>query len=69
MKQSEPQNLQRGVNIMRCPRRRKNPKGCIILGIAALFGAVLCISFFSVKAMLLTIAVLLIVLGIFLLRL
>lgn len=53
---------------MRGPRRRC-PKYCAILGIAALVGAVICISFFSLKAMLFTIAVLLIVLGIFLLRL
>ncbi len=54
---------------MRRPPKRRNPGACVILGIAALCGAVLCISFFSVKAMLFTIAILLIVLGIFLLRL
>ncbi|MGN0680019.1 MAG: hypothetical protein ACI4JS_10180 [Oscillospiraceae bacterium] len=53
---------------MRGPRRR-NPRCCAILGIAALVGAIICMSFFSLKAMLFTIAVLLIVLGIFLLRL
>ncbi len=52
---------------MRRPGRR-NPKCGALLGIAALVGAVICISFFSLKAMLFTIAVLLIVLGIYWLR-
>lgn len=53
---------------MRHPGKH-NPKCGLLLGIAALVGAVICISFFSIKAMLFTIAVLLIVLGIYLLRL
>ena len=55
---------------MRHPRRRKN-KHCIglVLAVAAFLGAVMCLSFFSLRVMLFVIAVLLIVLGIFLLKL
>lgn len=53
-------------------RRKKRNRSCsagVLLAIAAFLGAVMCISFFSVKVLLIAIAVLLIVLGIFLLRL
>lgn len=58
---------------MRGPRRRKRRR-CgagtgLALAIAAFLGALMCLSFFSFKVMLFVIAVLLIVLGIFLLRL
>lgn len=55
---------------MRGPKKRG--KGCttgVLLALAAFLGAVMCISFFSVKVLLVTVAVLLIVLGIFLLKL
>lgn len=55
---------------MRGPKKRK--RGCttgVLLALAAFLGAVMCISFFSVKVLLITVAVLLIVLGIFLLKL
>lgn len=58
---------------MRGPKRRK--KRCCgagtgpVLAIAAFLGAIMCLSFFSIKVMLFVIAVLLIVLGIFLLKL
>ena len=58
-----------GGDDMRGPKRRKGCTTGVILAIAAFLGAVMCISFFSVKVLLVTIAVLLIVLGIFLLRL
>lgn len=50
-------------------RRRKNRGTGIVLAIAAFLGAIMCLSFFSLKVMLFVIAVLLIVLGIFLLKL
>ncbi len=58
---------------MRGPRRRKRRR-CgagtgVVLAIAAFLGALMCLSFFSFKVMLFVIAVLLIVLGIFLLKL
>ncbi len=54
---------------MRRPRKRKNRGGiCVILAVAAFFGAIMCISFFSLKVLLFAVAVLLIVIGIFLLR-
>ncbi|MCH5195130.1 MAG: hypothetical protein J1F28_00365 [Oscillospiraceae bacterium] len=56
---------------MRCPKRRRRKNGgkpAIILAAAAFVGAVLCISLFSFKVMLFIIALLLIVLGIFLLK-
>ena len=57
---------------MRGPKRRKRRR-CVgtgvVLAIAAFLGAIMCLSFFSFKVMLFVIAVLLIVLGIFLLRL
>lgn len=58
---------------MRGPKRRKRGR-CgagtgIVLAIAAFLGAIMCLSFFSFKVMLFVIAILLIVLGIFLLRL
>lgn len=49
-------------------RRRKSGSGAF-LAIAAFLGAVMCISFFSVKVLLFAVAVLFIVLGIFLLKL
>lgn len=55
---------------MRGPRRRRKKCGVgAVLAIAAFLGALMCLSFFSFKVMLFVIAVLLIVLGIFLLRL
>ena len=42
---------------------------CVVMAIAAFLGALMCLSFFSLRAMLFVIAVLLIVLGIFLLKL
>ena len=55
---------------MRRPGRRKGRFGiCFVLALAAFFGAVMCISFFSVKVLLFAVAILLIVIGIFLLRL
>lgn len=57
---------------MRCPKRRKNKNGGrikIFLAAAAFLGAIMCISLFSFKVMLFVIAILLIVLGIFLLKL
>lgn len=56
---------------MRGPRRRKN-KHCNFgwaLALAAFIGAIMCLSFFSLRVMLFVIAILLIVLGIFLLKL
>ena len=54
---------------MRNPKRRKNCGVGLVLALAAFCGAVMCVSFFSVKVLLIAVAVLLIVLGIFLLRL
>lgn len=60
---------------MRCPpnrnkgRKHKHPGTGIILALAAFLGAVMCLSFFSLRVMLFVIAILLIVLGIFLLKL
>ncbi len=57
---------------MRCPKKRKHSGGGKIklaLAAAAFLGAILCFSFFSYKVMLFVIAILLIVLGIFLLKL
>ncbi|MBD5384379.1 MAG: hypothetical protein HDR72_05215 [Ruminococcaceae bacterium] len=57
---------------MRGPKRRKKRCGAgvgVVLAIAAFLGALMCLSFFSLKVMLFVIAVLLIVLGIFLLKL
>ncbi|MDE7362438.1 MAG: hypothetical protein K2N38_10950 [Oscillospiraceae bacterium] len=57
---------------MRGPRRRKRRCGAgtgLVLAIAAFLGAIMCLSFFSIKVMLFVIAILLIVLGIFLLKL
>ncbi len=55
---------------MRKRRKRSNGAGkCAVLAVAAFFGAVMCISFFSVKVLLFAVAVLFIVIGIFLLRL
>ncbi len=53
---------------MRKPRRRKHGGICAALAVAAFFGAVMCISFFSIKVLLCAVAVLFIVLGIFLLK-
>lgn len=60
---------------MRCSQRpnrkrpHKHPSVGLILAAAAFLGAVMCLSFFSLRVMLFVIAVLLIVLGIFLLKL
>ena len=55
---------------MRHPKKRKNKCGIgLALAVAAFLGAVMCLSFFSLRVMLFVIAVLLIVLGIFLLKL
>ncbi len=55
---------------MRRPRKRKNRCGiCVALAILAFFGAIMCISFFSLKVLLFAVAILLIVIGIFLLKL
>lgn len=50
-------------------RPHKHPSAGLFLAIAAFLGAVMCLSFFSLRVMLFVIAVLLIVLGIFLLKL
>lgn len=55
---------------MRRPQKRKNRCGIgIVLAVAAFLGAIMCISFFSLKVLLFAVAILLIVIGIFLLRL
>ncbi len=54
--------------MFRRKKRRRDHKSGICLAAAAFLGAVMCISFFSIKVMLIIIAVLLIVLGIFLLK-
>ena len=51
--------------------RHKKGKSCgigAVLAIVAFLGALMCVSFFSVKVLLLFVAVLLIVIGIYLLR-
>ena len=54
---------------MRCPKKRKHKRGIgLALAVAAFIGAIMCLSFFSLRVMLFVIAVLLIVLGIFLLK-
>ncbi len=53
-------------------RRQKRHRGgglCALLALAAFFGAVMCISFFSVKFLLCAVAIIFIVLGLFLLKL
>ena len=58
-----------GVRLLRRPRKRKRRCGIgAALAVAAFFGAVMCISFFSLKVLLFAVAFLLIVIGIFLLR-
>ena len=54
---------------MRRPNKCRGRGICCLLGLAAFFGAVMCISFFSVKFLLCAVAVLFIVLGLFLIRL
>ncbi|MBD5129462.1 MAG: hypothetical protein HDT43_06010 [Ruminococcaceae bacterium] len=54
---------------MRGPKRRRKRCAGLVLAVAAFLGALMCLSFFSLKVMLFVIAVLLIVLGIFLLKL
>ncbi len=49
-------------------RRRKNCSFGIILAVAAFLAALMCISFFSIKVLLFTVAAVLIVSGIFLLK-
>ncbi len=51
------------------PCKRGGCKIGLILGAVAFFGALLCLSFFSVKFLVFALAVLLIVLGVFLIRL
>ena len=53
----------------RFPKRRKGCRTGVALAVVAVFGALMCLSFFSVKLLLFILAVLLIILGIFLLRL
>ena len=54
---------------MRRPRRRKKNGGLgVILAVAAFLAALMCISFFSIKVLLFTVAAVLIVSGIFLLK-
>ena len=58
-----------GVRLLRRPRKRKRRCGIgAALAVAAFFGAVMCISFFSLKVLLFAVAFLLIVIGIFLLK-
>lgn len=55
---------------MRRQRKKRNGNGiCALLAVAAFFGAIMCISFFSVKFLLFAVAALFIILGIFLIRL
>ncbi len=55
---------------MRNPKRKNRHCGIgLLLAVAAFCGALMCLSFFSVKVLLAAVAVLLIVLGIFLLKL
>lgn len=55
---------------MRKPRKRRNRCGIgVVLAILAFFGAIMCFSFFSLKVLLFAVAFLLIVIGIFLLKL
>lgn len=53
---------------MRNPRKRSCGIG-VLLALAAFLGAIMCLSFFSVKILLFAVAALLIILGIFLMRL
>ena len=53
---------------MKRPGKRRGCKPAAVLAIVAFLGALMCISFFSVKVLLFTVAILLIVLGIFLLK-
>ena len=52
---------------MRKPKRKRCVTGAV-LAAAAFFGAIMCISFFSVKVLLFAVAALLIIIGIFLLK-
>ncbi|MBS7369211.1 MAG: hypothetical protein KIG62_03555 [Oscillospiraceae bacterium] len=54
---------------MRKPKRRRGCGIGFVLALAAFFGAIMCMSVFSLKILLISLAVLLIALGIFLLRL
>lgn len=54
---------------MRRPRKRRKGGFCAALAVAAFFGAVMCISFFSIKILLFAVAILFIIIGIFLLKL
>ncbi len=56
------------VTVMRHKKDGKCGIGAV-LAIVAFLGALMCVSFFSIKVLLLVVAVLLIVIGIFLLRL
>ncbi len=53
---------------MKRPKRRCRRNNGIFLALAAFLGAVMCVSFFSVKVLLFSVAVLFIVLGLYLLR-
>ena len=58
-----------GVRLLRRPNKRKRRCGLdAALAVAAFFGAVMCISFFSLKVLLFAVAFLLIVIGVFLLK-
>lgn len=54
---------------MRRPNKRRGGGACCLLALLAFAGAVMCISFFSIKFLLCAVAVLFIVLGICLMRL
>lgn len=53
-------------------KRHQRKRGCrigVVLALVAFLGALMCISFFSVKVLLTVVAILLIVIGIYLMRL
>lgn len=55
---------------MRKPKKRRRSCGTgIVLAVAAFLGALMCVSFFSLKVLLFAVAFILIVIGIFLLKL
>ncbi len=49
-------------------KKNSNISICAVLAIAAFLGALMCVSFFSIKVLLIVVAVLLIIIGIFLLK-
>lgn len=62
-------DLSTGGDSMKRPKRRCRRNSGVFLALAAFLGAVMCVSFFSVKVLLFSVAILFIVLGLFLLRL